>query len=165
MISLNVVNKKISFTVINQDQPLSITIGKKQVSLSIANRDVSIVNNYGSGNFTKVIAGENLGGNRVVFINEESKAMYASHLFISDAFKILGVTTEAVVVNEAVEIQSFGEMEEASWNWNVTLPIYVGANGLLTQNIPMQGIIMQIAFPISPIKIYIDKKTIIVISS
>jgi hypothetical protein len=44
------------------------------------------------------------------------------------------------------------------------MPIYVGGNGGLTQAIPTSGYIQQIATALSATKIFIDIKTLIIIS-
>jgi hypothetical protein len=52
----------------------------------------------------------------------------------------------------------FGELEEVSWNWDITKPIFIGINGLLTQTPPNSGFSCIIAYPVTTTKIFINKQ-------
>lgn len=152
----------ITFSVINREYPISFRAGGDTISFSVNTGRVEIINITNKG-IIKYPAGEDLGGHRVVYINEQKKVMHASNFELQQAFKILGITTGACRVNETAIIQTNGLMEEASWFWDVNRPIYFSSNGSLTQNIPANGFILQLAFPLESTKIFIEKKTPIII--
>lgn len=109
-----------------------------------------------SGAILPKTAGENLGGNRVVIISTDGKAYYADRTNPEHTHKVLGITTGAVNIGESASIQTFGEMTEGSWNWDVTKPLFVGTNGLMTQTAPSSGFVLEIGVPLTPTSIFID---------
>jgi hypothetical protein len=154
----------IAFNVINKEYPISFKTGGDTIAFSVNTGKVNVINVTDRG-IIKYSAGENLGGHRVVYINAENKVVYASNLNLCQAHKILGITTGACEISDVAIIQTFGLMEEVSWTWDLNLPIYLSDNGLITQSTPATGFILQIAFPITSTKIFIDKKTPIIISA
>ncbi len=90
-----------------------------------------------TGRVTQVwIAGEPLGGHRVVYANEGS-AFYASADNADTAMQIAGITTHAAAMGGDIQVQSAGPLTEPSWDWDVTKPIFLGLNGLMTQTVNM----------------------------
>lgn len=127
---------------------------------------LTVMRSIGSGSLTlnsflKLTAGVDLGGNRVVVLNDSGLTIYADKDIYSHIFKILGITTGSTVNAGTATVQTYGEMIEPSWAWTPGLPIYVGTNGLLTQTIPNSGFICQIGFAETATKIFIDLKTAI----
>lgn len=97
-------------------------------------------------------AGENLGGNRAVYIHDE-KAFYANSSNLMQTINCQGITSHSAVTDELIQIQLFGMMREPSWNWTEG-PLYLGENGIL-QNSP--GIITkQVAIALSRSQIFIN---------
>ncbi len=104
------------------------------------------------------LAGSNLSGHRAVIVDENSKVVYADNQTPSHTSKVLGITLGAAVIDDTVSVRTFGEVQEPSWNWTLDQPIYLGANGVLTQALPITGFLLVLAFPISPTKIFISIK-------
>lgn len=90
----------------------------------------------GGGSNIEVLAGENLGGHRLVILNEVGRALYADSSQIDHLHRVVGITTGAADVDSGVSLVGNGPLSEVSWNWAVGLPIYLGTNGLLTQAVP-----------------------------
>ena len=109
-----------------------------------------------SGAIIPKTAGENLGGNRVVAIGTDGQAYYANQTNPEHTHKVLGITTGAVIIGESASIQTFGEMTEVSWNWDMTKPLFLGVNGLMTQTAPSSGFVLQLGIPLTPTSIFID---------
>lgn len=103
------------------------------------------------------VAGINLSGHRMVIVDIGSEVViYADSTIPSHATKVLGMTTGAAMLGNLATIRTSGELTEVSWNWDLSLPIWLGINGLLTQVIPSVGFSLIIGFPITATKIYID---------
>jgi hypothetical protein len=107
--------------------------------------------------FIREIAGEALGGNRVVIVDDDSKAYYADRSISSHTNRVLGITTSAVSQDVFVDIQIFGIMVEPSWNWTMELPIFLSTSGVLTQTAPTSGFILIMGFPVSSSAMMIEK--------
>lgn len=101
------------------------------------------------------IAGEPLGGNRVVSVNALGTLVYPD---LSSYTNILGITISSANLGATVEVQIVGTMTEPSWNWVPDYPIYAGTNGLLTQTPPESGLLYVVGYAITPNKIFIDKQ-------
>lgn len=103
-----------------------------------------------------VIAGENLGGGRIV-MHENDEAFYSSSDVTDDMDKVIGVTIGAVVIGADSNVRSSGELIDSSWSW-ASGPIYNGLNGIMTQTVPSTGFVLQVATALSPTKILINIK-------
>lgn len=82
------------------------------------------------------VAGESLGGHRVVGIAHDGTYTYVDQTVHVDGFRAAGITTGAAALGAAVTIQTRGTLTEPSWNWTVDLPVFVGSNGVPTQTVP-----------------------------
>lgn len=103
-------------------------------------------------------AGEAVGGRRMVVINGSGEAVYADQSITDHANRVLGMTTQAASLGAPVTIQSSGEFTEPTWTWALDNPIFLGANGQLTQTVPATGVTLQVATPISATTIIIGIK-------
>ncbi|MGA2433931.1 MAG: hypothetical protein ABSG25_01460 [Bryobacteraceae bacterium] len=115
-----------------------------------------------SGVYSK-ITGEDIGGDRVVIIDIDGLLYYADQTNLYDIDKILGITTQAGIQGTMIKVQGSGEMVEPSWSWDMTLPIYLGVNGLLTQILPTSRFLLEMGFPSSPISMIIKIGTPIIL--
>lgn len=102
----------------------------------------------------EVIAGEALGGGRAV-VQKGEEAFYSDSNTIADINKVLGITTNAAVLGAIVNVQTGGELNDPSWNWNEG-PIYNGLNGVLTQIAPITGFTLQVAVALSSTDILVN---------
>jgi len=106
-----------------------------------------------------------LGGHRVVIINASGKAAYADKSQPTHVYAILGVTTGAAEQDADVEVQTFGEMQEPSFNWTLNQEIFLGANGQMTQTPPSSGFQRVIGFPLATDTLFIDLNTPVVLAA
>lgn len=97
-----------------------------------------------------------LSGHRAVVLNDLGQAIYADHRTLAHAGKILGVTLNAAAAGELIAIQTYGRLSEASWTWTLDAPVFVGADGLLTQSAPNTGFVVTVGFPLSATELFID---------
>jgi hypothetical protein len=85
------------------------------------------------------LAGEYIGGHRVVVVGADDRAMLADPDNAGHADLIFGVATGASYAGEAVTIRRAGEMREPSWAWEAGKVVFAGAGGVLTQTPPSDG--------------------------
>jgi len=119
------------------------------------------------GTLLQRIAATNLSGHRAVLMNAQGKVDYASNDDITHANRLVGITTGAVVTDAEALIQIFGEVTEPSWNWNTALPVYLGANGNLTQTppaAPSAHFSIVVGFPISNTSLFVNIREPIIIN-
>lgn len=89
-----------------------------------------------SAALTNALAAINLSGHRGIVLNSSGQALYADNNTPAHASKFVGITQGAVVAGSNATIQRFGEITEPSWSWTPDQPVYLGANGLITQTMP-----------------------------
>jgi hypothetical protein len=104
------------------------------------------------------VAGEMLGGHRVVAMNSQGRAVHANHANPGHAGQICGVTLASALTGESVAVRSFGVVEDSNWQWNLAngLPLFLSTNGLLTQTVPASGFSCRVGYLVSPTQIFID---------
>jgi len=125
-----------------------------------------VVVNSNSVNFHKndsiYVAGENLGGHRVVYV-ENGKVYYADKDNFEHINKPLYITITAAGINDAVTLRSFGELADQSFNFTPNKSVYLGNAGFMTQALPVTGFQLELAKVISTNKIFINIKSEIII--
>lgn len=99
-----------------------------------------------------------LSGHRMVTLNESGAAIYASNEIFTHANRVVGMTTNAAVQGDQVTIQKFGELTEPTWNWQLDKPVYLAADGFLTQEPPAQPakFSLVVGFPISINTVFVN---------
>ena len=80
-----------------------------------------------------------ISGHRIVRSNQLGRALYADSSTLADANAVIGLTLNAALAGDPVNIQVAGEVQEPSWSWTVGLPVFLGANGLPTQVATVTG--------------------------
>ena len=103
-----------------------------------------------------LIAGEDLGGHRIVVVNDSGQAIYADPSNTDHAFRLAGMTTGAVSSAGAATIQGAGEIIEPSWSWTPGIPVFLGPNGTLTQTAPTTGLSIIVAIVLASNKLRLD---------
>ena len=96
-----------------------------------------------------------MSGHRIVVLNGNKEAIYASSDNPLHATKVLGMTTGAAIFGN-IGIQTGGVLIEPSWSWILDTPIWLGLNGLMTQTVPASGFSLIVGFPISPTEMFVD---------
>ena len=108
------------------------------------------------------MTGEAVGGHRAVILDNDL-VFYVNNTNLTHADKPIGITTQAAILGAFVNVIFSGEIEENSWNWDITKPLYISTGGNLTQICPTSGFICIIATPITNKKILVLKETIIIL--
>ena len=140
-----------------------IAAKRNATDLSNTNQAAFIYTNRGGGGTSGVspdntlivaLAEIALGGNRMVMAGTTTGTVtYAGTDIINSASRVLGMTLGSAILGDYVTIQPSGVITEPSWNWNVTLPVFLSTNGLLTQTSPASGFSLVVGKPISPTKL------------
>lgn len=107
------------------------------------------------------VAGVALGGHRIVFIDANQFAQYATNDDASHARKVIGMTVGAVSAGQLASIQAGGEISEPSWSWTPEMPIYLATTGLMTQippAKPLAAFSMVVAVAITATKIFLGQR-------
>lgn len=100
-------------------------------------------------------AAVSLGGHRVV-ASVSGSPIYADSSNNNLIGLVIGITARAVSAGQVALIQVYGPMSEVSWNWTPDSPLFVGADGALTQSAPTSGWVQEVARAISATRIMID---------
>jgi hypothetical protein len=109
---------------------------------------------------TKVdaFAGASIGGHRVVIL-EGGSASYATNENLQHGMKVLGLTENAAEPGGTLSVVRSGRLSEASWDFDVTKPVFLGVNGLLTQTAPTYpsaAFSLIVGFPTSATEIFVS---------
>lgn len=102
-------------------------------------------------------AGEVLSGHRIVIrdVLGAATVKYASSSNPVHAAKVIGMTRGAALLGADTYIQTDGEIEEPSWNWDLSLPVWLGENGMISQAPPVTGYSLIVASVVTPTRLYI----------
>ncbi len=107
----------------------------------------------GGGNTSKIIsseiAGTVLSGHRVLVKSFNGKMVVADKDTPSHMHQVAGIALNSAIADSAVQVQSFGEVEEPTWNWSDG-PVYLGNAGQLTQTVPTTGYLLSIGTATAP---------------
>lgn len=114
--------------------------------------------------FLTLVADGPLSGHRVVRSIMVGKAGYADSGTSSHANCVLGITTGSAADGADVFIQVSGLMDEPTWYWAADLPVFCGANGMLTQTAPTAGFSLVVGVATSPISLAVGVKQAINLS-
>lgn len=138
--------------------PVRLTVTNNAIELSIVPETIEVVFNTGNVTITgtasqvNVTAPEALSGHRVVTV----EGYYASNTTATDKFKILGLTTGAVISGDSATVQTFGELTYSGWNWTLGNPVFLTTNGNITQTVPTSGYRIIIGKPITATILFIE---------
>ena len=129
--------------------------------LTTVNQAVVIQQGGSSSSSTVVrITAQAISGHSVVGIDQAGLAIVAS----SDTPTVqpIGISTGAAASGQPVTIQLTGEVLEPSWNWDVTKPVFMGLNGVLTQVPPSTGVVVTVGYPTKPTGLLLDLDSVFI---
>lgn len=96
-----------------------------------------------------VTAAVPLGGHRVVTV-------FGQYAEPGDEDILAGITTGAVSAGAQTYAVREGIIEESSWSWTPSQPIFVASSGLLTQSAPTSSRIRRVAWALTSTTINVD---------
>lgn len=74
-----------------------------------------------------------IGGHRVVYLDQNSKAQYATNMNISICNKTIGITINSSLYLSDCEIVTSGLVKDPSFSFIIDNPIYLIDNGIISQ--------------------------------
>ena len=105
------------------------------------------------------ITAEAVGGHRVVVQDSGGKVRYASSDDPSHAGRVLGITYHAAGSGAEVLVQTVDVMDEGSWSWVAGSPVFLGLNGLMTQDVDQAGVfVLVLGVAVSATSFFINKQ-------
>lgn len=107
-------------------------------------------------------AAATLSALRVVAV-DAGALVYADSANPDHAFKVLGLLSAAVSSGSKAQAITEGAWTDPSWNWDPSIPIWLGANGTLTQTPPESGFLLQVATASSPQTIEFEIQEVILL--
>jgi len=82
------------------------------------------------------IAAVALSGHRAVTPRPDGTLEYASNAVAAHLHAPLWITQGAVTAGQLATVLAYGALIESSWAWTPGVPLFLGADGLLTQSAP-----------------------------
>ena len=167
-VSAEVPGIPIAVSIVNQD-PTLVEIEEATTNVQVSSETVVIVEPAsvglqgpagaaGDSLVSDLLAGEALGGQRVVIVGADNQLYYADNTIPEHFNRILGVTTGAAAPGALATVRVGGEMTEPTWAWDLTKFLYLSTGGLLTQTPPSAGFLIEMGWPISSTTIMVDIK-------
>lgn len=113
-------------------------------------------------------AGAALSGHRVVTRRADGLITYASNDDPELVAAPLWLTNGAAADGDDVTVVTFGLVEESSWAWTAGVPLYLGADGVLTQSLPTSAggavFLVQVGYAIDPTTVFFNRQPSIVLT-
>lgn len=95
-------------------------------------------------------ASASLSALRVVRLNGSGELEYADSSIAAHAFSVAGILPGAVSSGSSIAPITEGTIADVNWSWTIGQPIFLGANGQLTQAPQSEsGFILQVAIPLT----------------
>jgi hypothetical protein len=70
--------------------------------------------------------------------------------------RIAGLTLQAAGPGSKIRVVRSGPVVEAAWSWTPDMPVFISTEGVLTQVVPVSGVIRRIGWAVTPTQINID---------
>lgn len=88
-------------------------------------------------------AAEALGGHQAIILDTNGEAISADSTNYFHA-NVVGLTTNAAIIGDNVQVVSKGLMEHSGWTLTVGQPVYLGLSGSVTQVMPASAVFMKV---------------------
>lgn len=84
-----------------------------------------------------------LSGHIAVYVKEDGTLDYADSTSIDSLGTVVGLTTQAYVSGDDVNVADKGLLSHSGWTFTPGLKVFVGTNGALVQSLPLGAIFAQ----------------------
>ncbi len=139
--------------------PVGGDTGQLLAKASDANYDTNWVDAQSVNNISDiVVCGDVISALRLVYTDPvTAKVLYADKDIPDTVNSLLGVSTQAGILDENINVLISGVLQDSSWNWNMTgdVNLFLGANGAIVQGAPIAEVIVRIGYAISTTKIMV----------
>jgi len=126
-------------------QDIDVELGAQEIAVEMGAQDINVeitgvtVPTGTVSNSAIFEAGQTISALRVIRISALGKAIYASSAVALDISTAIGVSITSAITGNNVMIVTNGEIEDLTWNWIPSAPIFLGVDGVLTQTPPTSG--------------------------
>ena len=105
-------------------------------------------------------ASATLSGHRAVTLRPDGTLEYADNTTLSHLHVPIWLTTAAIMSGDSGEVLLYGVFTEPSWSWTPDTPLYLGANGIITQSVPTAPALFlaQVGIATGPTTVFIDRQ-------
>lgn len=103
---------------------------------------------------TVMTAYHTVGGHRSLMFDGGGGVVHADP--DDPAYQFAGISNEAASAGNALFVVETGRVTEPGWSWTPGGPVYVAAEGLLTQTAPQTGVMHQVAVAVDPTSILVQ---------
>lgn len=136
------------------ETPVSAVIGK----MAVLKGDKGDPGSPGEGGSTVLqrVAGTALGGHRVVRSTGANTVGYASVDGAGQGDDTLGITLGAAEADAPINVQRSGVISFNGWAWQALRPVFLGLDGMLTQEEPQTGFYQVIGYAESPTSVVLN---------
>lgn len=87
---------------------------------------------------TPKLASGTIVGHRVVRCIDAAEVAYTDVTDANQVFSALGISLNSSAPGDVVNVKTEGEVTEPSWTWTPLMPIFLTANGMMSQTAPTQ---------------------------
>jgi len=105
-----------------------------------------------------LVAETSIGGHRAVAVSAAGEAHHADPTAVGGV-PVVGVSVNAATIGGSVSVRTAGVIEESGWSW-AQGPVWLGADGVLTQSLPVTGTLVSIGEAIGPTRLRVDPRTV-----
>ena len=103
---------------------------------------------------TVMTADANVGGHRSLMFDGGGGVVHADP--DAPSYNFAGISNEAATAGNSLFVVETGRVTEPGWSWQAGLPVYVVADGQLTQAAPQTGVMHQVAVAIDATSILVQ---------
>ena len=135
-------------------KPLSVIIADSE-KLGAKLQGLGVERYYDGAIGVSAIAGATLSALRCCYV-EDGIAHLLSSDDVEHASCFAGLSLNAAQEDGDITLMASGVLEDASWSWEANKPLFIGADGRLTQTPPETGFSQNVATPVSTTKIIIN---------
>lgn len=161
--SINILNNQPVIEVVSQGVqgipglgvPAGGTTGQALIKKTDTNYDTEWAT---IGNNVTAVAGQTISALKIVYTDPAtSKILYADKDTPITVNSLFGVTTQSGILNDEINVVTFGVIEDSSWAWNMAgnINLFLGSNGSIVQGAPVGNIVVKIGYAISAISIMV----------
>lgn len=90
-------------------------------------------------------------------------AVQADSTQVGQQGNVIGIATNGANAGGSVTVQYAGPLEYNGWNWTLGTPVFLGPNGVLTQQPPSSGFSQVIGIPVNPTTLLVQMQPAITV--
>lgn len=104
----------------------------------------------------RATAGPAIGGGRVVCALPDGTIGYASADDPTSVATAIGISINAANAGAECMVRAAGTLSDSGWAWTSGQPIYLGLSGVMTQDVPTTGVVIEVGVAMSATRIAVS---------